>query len=246
VDRSPLQMRQTGSGKCYGAIPPVIALFVSFALQSPLPLIGVSIVSLILVFVLRHRIRQHFSGALLILGLTKIARTPLERTYASIVAELSKAKGETEESTAYALLGHVNGLVASGSQLEARLMDIRRTVGEDSLKQLESELRELQARAMAAKDPDARTALLQSADICAGCIENTQALHALEERLSAQLELVFQTLTSVQTSFLRMRNAPEGITGASVEKIAEMVNGIQGQTRAVEQAVAEVMQLRTP
>jgi hypothetical protein len=222
----------------------VLGFSLSVAFQSILPIFLACVLFLPVAFLLHGRIQRHFAGALLHLSLEKAVRTPIERDYAEIVYELSNARGETEEATARSLLKQVNRLLESGRQLEQRRADIRRAVGEASLPSLEAERADLLRRAAQAQSSEARQALEQSAAMCAGRIESVRALHALDERLSAQLELVSQTLASVRTSFAHLRNAPEGIGGPSVEQISETVAGIQGQTRAVEQAVEEVMQLR--
>jgi hypothetical protein len=193
---------------------------------------------------LNRRITRHYRAAVLTLGLPYVARTPLERAYADIVLELSKATNEHEGALARGLLKQVNGLLQSGRQLEHRRNDLREAMGAKPLVALEAEREDFLRRAAEARDPDTRQVLLQSAELCGGRIESVRALTALDSRLGVQWGLIEQTLASVHASFARMRNAPEGIGGTSVEKITETVTEIQGKTRAIEQAVEEVMQLR--
>ena len=58
-------------------------------------------------------------------------------------------------------------------------------------------------------------------------------------------EVIRQTLSSVQSSLARMKVAPDALTAPDISVIQSSISEVTGQTRAVEQAVQEVMSIRS-
>lgn len=63
-------------------------------------------------------------------------------------------------------------------------------------------------------------------------------------RLDDQCEVIEQTLLSVQASVSRLQVAPTALTAPDVEEVKRVVGEITHQTRAVEDAVQQVMAIR--
>ncbi|HEV2472693.1 MAG TPA: hypothetical protein VGS41_08520, partial [Chthonomonadales bacterium] len=74
--------------------------------------------------------------------------------------------------------------------------------------------------------------------------ENARAFERSIERINAQQEAILQTLSSAQSALARMHLAREA-DSAATEEIAGVVARMNAQTTAVEQAVQEVMSLRS-
>jgi hypothetical protein len=218
-------------------------------------IVGIPAVFLLLVTVLavvlfslshryQYRLRkQNTEAQLASLGLPVIARSKEEKLYSDLVEELSQASGATEDA-ARSLLREMNALMGSYRMLEQRYEDGKKAMGNRSVEGLEAELRGLQKRAEAATDPVTREALEQSVQLCRSRIESAKALTLAQERAKAHQEVVLQTLGSVHTAFAHMRNAPNDVY-FEAEQLLETVNDLQSRTRAVEQAVEELMVVRT-
>ena len=56
--------------------------------------------------------------------------------------------------------------------------------------------------------------------------------------------MIIQTLLSVQSSLARLQVAPKAVSRPELEEVTRTVAGINAQTRAVEQAVEEVLTVR--
>ncbi len=228
---------------------PLLVIWRSMAgsVNSPVPVILISMIAIGCIFFLqRHyrlRIDRNAEAKLLPLGLAWAVRGKEEKLYGELVEELSKSSGATENS-ARSLLREMNALMGSYRTLEQRYEDSNKAMRNRSVEGLEAELRGLEKRAEAATDAVTREALEQSAQLCASRIESARALTLAQERAKAQQEVVLQTLGSVHAAFAHMRNAPNDIQ-FETEQLMEKVNDLQNRTRAVEQAVEELVTART-
>jgi hypothetical protein len=95
------------------------------------------------------------------------------------------------------------------------------------------------------QDPQARKDLTQSLAMCDERLCKARELSPLLERLDAQWEVIEQTLLSVQGSVSRLQVAPTAITAPDVEEVKRVVSQVTTQTQAVEDAVQQVMALRS-
>ena len=91
----------------------------------------------------------------------------------------------------------------------------------------------------------ARRAIEQSIELLETRCQVAQTLQPSLERVEAQQEVILQTLASVQSSLARMKVAPAALTAPDIAVIQSSISEVTGQTRAVEQAVQEVMSIRS-
>ena len=197
--------------------------------------------------------------------LRRVAQLPLggvtraEAAYCNIVASLVGAgeKGENDEAWRE-LLGDMNALLAKSRAFEQQQTDLRIAIQSNTPAQLESERRTLTQRLGAVEDPLAREAMEQALAANETRLQNARAFEQMRARLTAQQEAITQTLASIHSTLVRSRlGAPAGglagaaidarLAAASVSDLAtihEAVTQINNRTRAVEEAAAEVAQLR--
>src|SRR5262249_4232261 len=134
--------------------------------------------------------------------------------------------------------------VANYRRLEEYRERLAAASGSETVADLEAELADLGRRLGSAADPVAREALEQSSAMCAARLEHARALEPGFERVKAQQEVILQTLASAQASMARARMAPTPVSLPDMQRLQESVLGVNNQTRAVEEAVQEVMALR--
>ena len=257
-------MAEQGMRTLFGAVA-FLATFVLFHLLvvtgrwagPPLPgLFTAAVPALALYAILsRHygrRLRHQYEHLLLRELLSQVAQTRAERTYAETVfllTERGMSKNEPREKESRSLLAQMNALMRAGSELEAQETKLRGSTAPDQVAALQAESEELERRRDAATDPAARQALTQSLELCAARLESARRLGPVRERVQAQQEVVTQTLLTLQGALVHRNAVPEG-GDASLSlppvaaRVQEVVTQINNQTRAVEEAVQEVLTLR--
>lgn len=180
-------------------------------------------------------------------GIREAARSRAEKLYVDAVLTLVKTDPAHlgGEGAARDILCQLNALLDGSHVVEKGRAEVRAAQGARPVEELEAEVTALYRQSEAATDSLARATLRQSADIARARLESIRSLSGIAERLDAQQEVVCQTLASVQTALARMRVAPSPAADAAhVQEVSETVSRINAQTRAVEQAVQEVMSLR--
>ncbi len=168
-----------------------------------------------------------------------------ERLYCDALLAIA-AMPEPESSSSHAtLLKELNGLLAANRAIEARKRSILPLLGSHSPDELEAEEARIAARLEAEMDPVVRQSREQSLRLCQSRLENGRALARGLERLNAQQEAITHALASATSSMARLQMGYQGDV-AFTHEMAEVTADIQQQSRAVEQAVEEVLQLRQP
>jgi hypothetical protein len=87
----------------------------------------------------------------------------------------------------------------------------------------------------------AREAIGQSLELLEERLKDAGALQPGLERVEAQQEVIEQTFGSVQAALSRMKVAPSRIDPPDIQELRRSVVQVRDQTRAVEQAVEEVL-----
>ena len=200
---------------------------------------------------LRARVHHHYAPLILRTGLPQFSQSRAEQLYRDAVLTLMDNDAERfgGEQAARDILKQLNTLLDGSHTIGRVQAQVRAAQGNKPLSILEAEVHELRHRAETATDTLAGETLRQSADIAAARLESIRSLSGLIERMDAQQEVVCQTLASVQTSLAR--RSAVGIpsntlsTSDQVREVSETVAHINDQTRAVEQAVQEVLSLRS-
>jgi hypothetical protein len=199
-----------------------------------------------------RRLRHQYEHLLLRELLSQVAHTRAERTYAETVLllmERGMSKNAPREKESCSLLAQMNALMQAGRELEAQEKKLQSSAGGDQVAALQTEREELERRRDAATDPVARQALAQSLELCAARLDSARRLGPVRERVQAQQEVVAQTLLTLQGALVHRDAVPEG-GDASLSlppvaaRVQEVITQINNQTRAVEEAVQEVMALR--
>lgn len=193
----------------------------------------------------RARLRQSVAPVEMRAVFPLLSLTRIERVYCDTLLLLARMETAPDaESTLQATLRQLNDLLENARQLEAKRLSLLPVLGANSIEALEAEMQELEGRLAEATDSVSRQSLEHSVQMCATRLENSRAFSLGLERLKAQEEALFHTLSSVQSALARMQLTPAPQTALAAQEIAETVTHMNQQTYAVEQAVQEVMELR--
>ena len=171
------------------------------------------------------------------------ALSRLERTYLDSVARLMENADDLGETLAADLLTEMNALVAAYRRLQEQSDSVRAVLGGASVAEVEAEATALARRAAATGDPATRAVLEQSLELCRRRLERGRAVGSVVERIEAQQEVLCQTLASLQSSLAGLQAAPVELRSPREEEFRSSIRAIEGQTRAVEDAVREVLSL---
>jgi hypothetical protein len=168
-----------------------------------------------------------------------------EMVYLETVCALLEAGDNISEQTGHDILTTLGTLLEQARYVNDRRERLRNATGAESAAELAEERQRLAARIAKVEDPQARQDLTQSLAMCDERLGNARELSPLLERLDAQWEVIGQTLLSVQASVSRLQVAPTAITAPDVEEVKRVVGQVTAQTQAVEDAVQQVMALRS-
>lgn len=172
--------------------------------------------------------------------------TRAERLYGDVVLTLAEAppvrrRRERRTPLRRELLRQCNELLADHFRIEAQrrrvqqLIDRGRTLGE-----AEGERRELAARIAAEADPVARRALEEGLDLCEERVDSVRSLQTLLARLDAHDEVICQALSLARAALTRAEASRVALETPDVSGLRRTVRLVTAETRAVEEAVAEL------
>jgi hypothetical protein len=173
------------------------------------------------------------------------ALSAAEAAYVEVVCSLLEVGDNVSEETGHDILQAMGTVLERHRHIEAQLERLKKMVGNESVQALELEHVRLVERVAAAEDSQAREDLNQSLTMCAKRLQDVQALGPSIERLEAQKEVLHQTLLSIQASAVRLQAAPRAVTLPDTTEIRQAVEEVTVQTRAVEDAVNEVLVLQS-
>jgi hypothetical protein len=168
-----------------------------------------------------------------------------ETIYLETVCALLEAGNNISEQTGRDILSTLGTLLEQARYVNDRRERLRKATGAESAAELVEERERLAGRVAKVEDPQARQDLTQSLAMYDERLRNSRELSPLLERLDAQCEVIEQTLLSVQASVSRLQVAPTALTAPDVEEVKRVVSQITAQTQAVEDAVQQVMSLRS-
>jgi hypothetical protein len=173
-----------------------------------------------------------------------IALSPAERLYCEGVASLIDAGPALTGSAQGEILVQLNDLLASFRKLDGPVRQSLAARGNQSIEGLQRELAEMVGRREAASDAKARATMDQSISLCSQRLADAMALVPARDQAVAQQELILQAMTSVHASLARMAVADSVTVRADVGELQRTVARVNLETRAVEDAVEEVLALR--
>jgi hypothetical protein len=174
-----------------------------------------------------------------------INATPSETSYFESIALMLEIGKKLDAQTAKDILSELNVLVAQACQLQTHGDNLRAAINAESADALIAQREDLRTKLARTTDEAARKALEQSIELLESRCKVAQTLQPSLERVEAQQEVIQQTLASVQSSLARMKVAPDALAAPDLSVIQSSISEVTGQTRAVEEAVQEVMSIRT-
>jgi hypothetical protein len=175
-----------------------------------------------------------------------LSLTRCERIYCDTVLMVARAAPDVEREAAMrATLRQMGELLATSRDLENRRQSLLSVMGSHSIPALEAEAQALAGRLAAERDSVQRRAIEQSIAMCTSRLENARAFEQGLDRLSAQEEAIAQTMASALSALARVQLGPAGETDAAAQQVQETISTMNRQSQAVEQAVLEIMTLRS-
>lgn len=173
-------------------------------------------------------------------------RSPGERLYYDALVLLADRDTLIDEPTRRDVLQQLNALLDSRYQIDLQRERVSRLINTYPAARVQAERDDLERRMEQTKDAVTWEALRQSAELCDTRLRGVLALDPMLRRLEAQQEMIHQALASVHLALARLQAAVLGAPVAlGIADIRDTVTRVNNQTQAVEQAVAEVMALRT-
>jgi hypothetical protein len=163
--------------------------------------------------------------------------------YVRALAAVADSASRLDAGMQAELLAHLNELVRNARSLDAQRAQLAGAIGSTSLPELESDWARLEERLREAPDVATRQALEHSQRLLEGRLRHARALTPGMARLEAQQEVVYQTLAAVEHSLRRLPASPTGPPSHQIEEIRRSAVEVTTQTRAVEEAVQEVLTL---
>jgi hypothetical protein len=183
-----------------------------------------------------NRLRDAFSAS---------ATARAERLYGDVVLLLA-APGAAKRDARLRrdLLRQCNALLGDYFRIESQRKRITRLMADGTaLDNVEVERMDLAARHAAEPDPIARRSLEESLGLCDERIASVRDLGPLLARLDAHEEVICQAFSLVQTALARVEAAPVSLAPPDVAGLRLTLRLVTDQTRAVEEAVAEISEL---
>jgi hypothetical protein len=170
--------------------------------------------------------------------------TPSETSYFESIALILEIGAQLDGQTGKEILSELNVLIAQARQLQTHRDNLMAALNAESAEALVGEREDLRTKLLRTTDEAARRAIEQSIELLETRCQAAQSLQPSLERVDAQQEVILHTLASVQSSLARMKVAPDALTAPDIAVIQSSISEVTGQTRAVEQAVQEVMSIR--
>ena len=174
-----------------------------------------------------------------------INATPSEISYFESIALILEIGAQLDVQTGKDILSELNVLIAQAHQLQAHRDNLRAAINAESADALVAQRENLRTKLSRTTDEAARRAIEQSIELLETRCQVAQTLQPSLERVEAQQEVIQQTLASVQSSLARMKVAPDALTAPDIAVIQSSISEVTGQTRAVEQAIQEVISIRS-
>ncbi|MGC4043227.1 MAG: hypothetical protein QM758_05440 [Armatimonas sp.] len=174
-----------------------------------------------------------------------IKATPSETSYFESLALILEIGAPLGGQTGQDILSELNVLIAQSRQLQTHRDNLRAATNAESADALVAQREDLRAKLSRTTDEAARRAMEQSIALLETRCQVAQTLQPSLERVEAQQEVILQTLASVQSSLARMKVAPDALIAPDIAVIQNSISEVTGQTRAVEQALQEVMSIRS-
>lgn len=176
-------------------------------------------------------------------GLLRLLRKSEERAgaqylYLQLVLEMVRAH-EVQPSMLRNLLEQANGLLENALRLES----YRRQLAATKLDALLESQKQLKAKLEQTDDPVAYRVLEESLEILNHRISAGQQALVHLQRLDALQELINQMFGALHDSLHRLRSLRGQSTGMAADALYARLSEIQGETRAIEQALHELQQL---
>lgn len=192
--------------------------------------------------VMRHRSVQNNMNAEELRAVMQVASLSLSETsYIEVVCSLLEAGDNIPDEIAREILQSLSILIDRYRHIDAQLERLKKVVGNESVEALEAEHFRLVDRTAQVEDPQAKEDMQQGLAMCEKRLQDVRALAPSIERLAAQKEVLHQTLMTIQASVVRMQAAPRAVSLPDTTELRQAVDEVTIKTRAVEEAVAEVL-----
>ncbi len=192
----------------------------------------------------RKSVQTHMSAEELraVMHIASLSR--IEAGYIEVVCSLLEAGENIPKEIAMEILQSLSILIERYRHIDAQLERLKKVVGNESVEALEAEHSQLVDRTAQVDDPQAKEDMQQSLAMCEKRLQDVCVLAPSIERLEAQKEVLHQTFMTIQASVVRLQAAPRAVSLPDITELRQAVDEVTIKTRAVEEAVAEVLILQ--
>ncbi len=210
--------------------------------------LGVAIATTVAGFVSSRRALAQMRSALLPGELRALmpglSLTEVERNYCEVLCLLAETAAYRDAAARRDLLVELNALLASYRSLGTQRQALQDVIAAGSVAAIAAERDALAQQLVETEDAVARQAVEQSLALCDDRLAHARAIEPGLERIEAQQGVILQALASVRASLARTRAAPTPAAAPLAAELQRSIAGVSAQTKAVEEAVKEVLTLR--
>ncbi|MGC4043098.1 MAG: hypothetical protein QM758_04775 [Armatimonas sp.] len=186
----------------------------------------------------RTTLQHYFTADILKALYPLLTLSPLESEYLDTIAAVLHEEKNLGTETARELITSLNSLLQAGRRLESEQAPLQ--MAKVVQTQVEAERNALEQRITTVSDAIARETFAESLALLEKRLARAQELAPIQERVEAQLSGIVQAMRSVQASVTSLGIVP-GKT--DLTEIQESARGLVQRTRAIEDAVQEVLRI---
>ncbi len=177
----------------------------------------------------------------------KLTLRPVERYYVDALIVLAQIQCDHESEVALReTLSQLNRLLVTYRDLEQRREGLLSLMGTHVESELDAQIKSTERLLALESDPHVRETLVHNLKMYHERSENAATMRQNLQRMQGQQEAVMQTMITAQSAVARLYLAPRVDDSSQVERTTSSVQAINQHTRAVEEAIEEVLTLGRP
>ncbi len=177
----------------------------------------------------------------------RLTLRPVERYYVDALIVFSQIQCDQDSEAALReTLSQLNRLLDTYRDLERRREGLLSLMGTHVESELDAQIKSTEHLLSTESDPQVRETLVHNLKMFHERSENAATMRQNLQRMQGQQESVMQTMITAQSAVARLYLAPRVDDSSQVERTTSSVQAINQHTRAVEEAIEEVLTLGKP
>ncbi len=177
----------------------------------------------------------------------RLTLRPVERYYVDALIVLAQIECDHDSEVALReTLNQLNRLLDTYRDLERRREGLLALMGTHVETELSAQIQSTERQLENESDPHVRETLVHNLKMFHERAENATTMRQNLQRMLGQQEAVMQTMITAQSAVARLYLAPRMDDNSQMERTSSSVQAINQHTRAVEEAIEEVLTLGRP